>query len=634
MPISDAELSRRSEENSRIYPDFPLSNPGTDSFSSPFGHAVSVVRRPTLRIRRESVFHIPLRLLILKRGWFSDAVECELRVANLQDSPEYEALSYVWGDRKDLVEIKCCSRTFSIGRNLHSALKHLRIENVDRVLWVDAICINQADRLERAEQVTFMGRIYGAARRALVWLGEPGQEINAFDTIIDLSETMPERKSRSSTESNTLQTLNAGAEIDSYKKALNPLRFHHLLLFFSRSWFERVWVIQEISRAKKVVMVCGKKVLSWEKFSKVVLSFSDAISYLMREYGRGESFQGVVALDNLPAMDKLKRNNENMSLFAILCIASVFKSTDERDKLFALLNLGNRTSIRIQPDYTLDFFYLFRRHVIYELEERHRLDYLARPPVRRTSWPSWVPDWTEPSRSSYFYTAMNHEFRAAGDTQPDLEILDDKKILSIRGKIIDSVDVLVEPMDRSWKSQLEIDTDGPQAQQLLQWLEECMACVPLELELVREYPRNSALDALLRTFACTGVRGIPRQGQFFASFSHDDATEMKRTLIRLNEARKADGNILPPLIALASQLYPGIADRQFFKTKEKRLGWVSKRALRGDVVCVLLGGAVPFVLRRGVGDQWQMIGECYIDGLMRGEAIRMQNVDVRTFRIH
>ena len=154
MSISDAELTWRRAENAKIYLRFPLSDPSADGLSSPFENAVALVRRPTAKLRNEGVDRVPLRLLILKKGW--DTVECELKVDNLHGSPDYKALSYVWGDPKDLVEIRCCGQAFSIGSNLHSALKRLRSSTVDRILWVDAICINQADKQERAEQVAFM----------------------------------------------------------------------------------------------------------------------------------------------------------------------------------------------------------------------------------------------------------------------------------------------------------------------------------------------------------------------------------------------------------------------------------------------------------------------------------------------
>jgi hypothetical protein len=627
------------QANARIYPEVPLSHRSLERQASTIGHALAAIRQRTTGpiLKHHNVLCTPLRLLVLKRGFAADPLECELRVADLQDFPVYDALSYVWGDHQNLVIIKCCARPFAIRQNLYSALNHLRSRDEDRILWVDAICIDQQDLQERGEQVSFMGRIYAAARRVLVWLGEPLQEDStAFDTIITLKERIPERHLRSYARSHSSQI--SDGEIRSYE-VLNVLRFRHLLRFFSRPWFERVWVIQEVARARQAEVICGGRSIHWDDFAKVVLSFNDAFSYLVTNYGTGESLRGVVAVENLLAMNSLRQNNERMSLFAILCIASTFKSTDPSDKLFALLSLGDRSNLGIQPDYTSHYFDVFRRHVIYELTEGHRLHYLARPPIRwRPEWPSWIPDWTEKSRSSYFYTAMNHGFQAAADTQPMLTVSQDESILSISGKVIDSIASLVAPLDRSWVTQLDGSPDGTQSAELLQWLEECMTCVPLELGLVQDYA-NSALDPFLRTFACTGVHGNPTRGTS-ARRSRNDTAELRRTLIKVAAAKRSISNlaraqddVLTPLTALASMLYPAIADRQFFKTTGNRLGWVSRRAQKGDVVCVLYGGDVPFVLRHMEDENWRMIGECYVDGLMQGEAKQMKDGSDYTFHI-
>jgi hypothetical protein len=637
--MSTSDPDPLEQANARIYPEVPLNRHSLERQASAIEHALAAIRQRTAGsiLRRQNVLRTPLRLLILKRGLALDSLECELSVADLQEFPVYDALSYVWGDRQNLVTIKCGGRPFAIRQNLYSALNHLRSRDEDRILWVDAICIDQQDLQERGEQVGFMGRIYAAARRVLVWLGEPLQEDStAFDTIMTLKERIPERHLRSYTGSNSSQISNG--EIRSYE-VLNALRFRHLLRFFSRPWFERVWVIQEVARAKRAVVICGGRSIPWDDFAKVVLSFNDAFSYLVANYGTGESLRGVIAIENLLAMNSLRQNNERMSLFAILCIASTFKSTDPSDKLFALLSLGDRSNLGIQPDYTLHYFDVFRRHVIYELTERHRLHYLARPPIRwRPDWPSWIPDWTEKSRSSYFYTAMNHGFQAAADTKPMLTVSQDESILSISGKVIDSVSSLIAPLDRSWVTQLDVRTDGTQSAELLQWLEECMTCVPLELGLVQDYA-NSELDPFLRTFTCTGVHGSPRRGMS-ARRSHNDAADLRRTLIKIAAAKgsisdleNAQEGVLTPLTALASMLYPAIADRQFFKTTGNRHGWVSRRAQKGDLVCVLYGGDVPFVLRQMEDGYWRMIGECYVDGLMQGEAMQMKDVPDHTFHI-
>jgi len=79
---------------------------------------------------------------------------------SLQDNPKYEALSYCWGDKSDPATIKLQDRPFEVGKNLYRALIRLRREQEARTLWIDAICINQKDILERAQQVELMGELY------------------------------------------------------------------------------------------------------------------------------------------------------------------------------------------------------------------------------------------------------------------------------------------------------------------------------------------------------------------------------------------------------------------------------------------------------------------------------------------
>jgi len=95
----------------------------------------------------------------------------------LSDAPPYEALSYVWGpfnspDDPDLIQLNDCG--FEVTTNLWRALYALRHETKDRVLWIDAICINQGDLEERSSQVQLMRDVYRKARSVVVWLGEEG----------------------------------------------------------------------------------------------------------------------------------------------------------------------------------------------------------------------------------------------------------------------------------------------------------------------------------------------------------------------------------------------------------------------------------------------------------------------------
>ncbi|PMD25594.1 HET-domain-containing protein, partial [Hyaloscypha hepaticicola] len=114
-----------------------------------------------------------IRLLQLESGSYSAPLKARLASSRLEDHC-YEALSYVWGE-PDLSEVLLVDdKEFKISKNLHTILLHLRyLERIRcvRTLWIDAICINQEDVIEKGQQVGFMGRIYEEADDVLCWLG-------------------------------------------------------------------------------------------------------------------------------------------------------------------------------------------------------------------------------------------------------------------------------------------------------------------------------------------------------------------------------------------------------------------------------------------------------------------------------
>ena len=105
-------------------------------------------------------------------GGFDDGIECSLHLASLDETNAFTALSYVWGDPSICKPIIVNGSVASVTVNLEAALRRLRQEENPQVLWVDAICINQANLDEKAAQIPFMSRIYSTAGRVVAWLGE------------------------------------------------------------------------------------------------------------------------------------------------------------------------------------------------------------------------------------------------------------------------------------------------------------------------------------------------------------------------------------------------------------------------------------------------------------------------------
>lgn len=111
--------------------------------------------------------------MILQPSAFDDLIKFNLTTVTLFIAPPYEALSYAWGGAKPpflesgIIE----GSILPISSALSTALRHLRKSSEERLLWIDAICINQNDEKERSAQVNFMGEIYACAKRVVVWIG-------------------------------------------------------------------------------------------------------------------------------------------------------------------------------------------------------------------------------------------------------------------------------------------------------------------------------------------------------------------------------------------------------------------------------------------------------------------------------
>jgi hypothetical protein len=164
-----------------------------------------------------------IRLLRLKPDEDENApVQCELFNYSLQKSTKgthlYEALSYVWGKLKETLPIRVDGVEFPVTVKLHEALLCLRDRAIERIIWVDAVCINQNDGPEKTHQIGLMPKIYGQANRVIIWLGEAADD---SDLAVEEIRIAGSKKSTISS-SETIQQA--------------------IVALLERTWFQRIWV--------------------------------------------------------------------------------------------------------------------------------------------------------------------------------------------------------------------------------------------------------------------------------------------------------------------------------------------------------------------------------------------------------
>jgi hypothetical protein len=201
----------------------------------------------------------PIRLAYLQPGNRDDLIKIKLKHVTFADKPKYESLSYTWGSASNVKAIDINGTSVSVRRNLDRALRHFRRKDQERVLWIDAVCINQADDAEKSWQVKLMADIYRRAQHVLVWLG-----------IVDGIETRPKSSSKRSSFRLTGRESRTQENKTQEEKDREDAEYHRLLCL--KTYWTRVWIVQEVGAATDLE-------LHWDlrpKNSKKLISKSES----------------------------------------------------------------------------------------------------------------------------------------------------------------------------------------------------------------------------------------------------------------------------------------------------------------------------------------------------------------------
>ncbi|KAH8894566.1 HET-domain-containing protein [Thozetella sp. PMI_491] len=282
------------------------------------------------------------RLIRLLRGEGSD-IDCELFSTYLESCEEdppykndipYEALSYTWGSITNTDNIIINGRELSVTLNLYIALQYLRSHDQDRILWIDAICINQTNIEERGHQVRHMGKIYKQAERVIFWLGQGTYETNAvLDSLRQLQEestkhTCKDWKSNDERWIELWNTVQQGFREKDYH--LLQKQCEGLESLLSRSWFRRVWILQEVAHAKTATVCCGTRSVSARFFS---------LAPLLLDVTPDSHCQAV--LDIMPGPTRMESWwSRSQDLFTLIEYFGGSQAYDERDLIYALLGIS------------------------------------------------------------------------------------------------------------------------------------------------------------------------------------------------------------------------------------------------------------------------------------------------------
>ncbi|KAJ4130318.1 hypothetical protein NW768_007301 [Fusarium equiseti] len=285
------------------------------------------------------------RLIQLHQGT-QPPMRCSLFQAYLDEEESmmpYESLSYVWGNQNTPCEIMVNKKVLSITISLYDALCHLRQPHEDRILWVDALCIDQSNIKERSHQVNHMGEIYRKSENVIVWLGYLSGNAADLKTAVDHfalqlpSEAFRKWPCDDQRWRDQWQRAQKSLGMTDNNKLLDGLE-----IFMSNPWFTRVWVLQEVANAKRAVVECNLGKIPAKLFALLPHIIGSPVS---------EQCQAVLEIMPGP-LRTTSWWSQDRNLCTLLCKFKGSEAADPRDRVYALLGMASDVEISaIEADY-------------------------------------------------------------------------------------------------------------------------------------------------------------------------------------------------------------------------------------------------------------------------------------------
>ncbi|KAI1079341.1 heterokaryon incompatibility protein-domain-containing protein [Whalleya microplaca] len=512
---------------------------------------------------------------------------------NARLPPEYEALSYAWGQvtseepvyvvpegQEPLEQASILEQSISIRSNLAIALRHLRYTDQIRTLWIDAICINQSDWPERDLQIKRMGKIYSRSTAAIIWLGQTStSSALALEKLNQLGLQVEHTVDRWYPSPDATEPTLGDPRV--------PLPFdeetwdaiHDLL---SRGWFERVWVQQEARLACHAKVQCGFDTMPWNIFRRAIITLREKASLPNRVVG---------IMDNAREVCRSRYLND---FFWLMVMSRKQKCAEPRDKVYGILSLcPPKLAQRIKPQNNKSTVDVYKEAFLACSAISCRLDLLSHINDGTASWesPSWVPDWPQGVDD---FLQVNFFSTAGGISKASYELAT-PDTLRVRGVPVGEV----HRVERAVQGESDRVFDiwrHPDALGVEEW-------------------SGSRYEHLLDAFLDLVLVGCTRE-RYPTNLSYPSWLELKGKYLKDLANDTVSLGMLPEI--RTSRL----RNLSFVITIQGLLGLAPTNTAPGDLICVFLGCHMPMILRPvSSGNGFRIVGPCLVHGIMDGEAI-------------
>lgn len=269
-----------------------------------------------------------IRLVQIHAELFRGDISCTLQhyESDTRTCPDYVALSYVWGDSTPTQTIYINGLVYRVHQSLWEFLSHSRTKkNAERTwFWTDLLCIDQAHHSERNEQISRMGDIYAQAAYVTSWLGNHGETVEALRVLVEISEEIDTECAPKFPWSSS--------QSEQIHKACDQLGFRE-------SYWERVWILQEVACAKLCIVASGDISV---KFGDLLRKMETA---MMRSVRCDSSSDRDRRMERIKALVDLRtsiQQGKTIKILELIENTSFCRATRSQDRIYGLLGLASR----------------------------------------------------------------------------------------------------------------------------------------------------------------------------------------------------------------------------------------------------------------------------------------------------
>ncbi|KAF8850570.1 hypothetical protein BDZ45DRAFT_696624 [Acephala macrosclerotiorum] len=570
------------------------------------------------------------RLLELLPGNDDEQITCLLAEAPIDDPPRYSALSYTWGTTPRTKTVLVNDQNFLVTNNLWVALWHLRLPDRKRIIWIDAICIDQSNIEERSRVVLRMKDIYERADEIIAWLGPEGSEgtlaLSCIERVFDHYNRLFDRLgSQEATFQHMLVHRSwtgeseKGGPLVLQKQPLNQTSARAAWLTIEkllqgRTWFRRVWIVQEGTvPVRTTFYLCRQSLRADALYLVFRLLESIPPNTFPNDIVKTVFTPHIAALTTFAQKRFELRRSDKGKNFALLDVLSTLRNHsagDPHDKVYSALGFATDMNLPIEVDYKKPFSEMLLDVAVSFLHETsHNLRFLGHAGLLGTDHmpATWIPDWLH----SNLLTPFPKEAYRPGSE--DAEILFDACAInhpvwkeaeyaglrpSVEGHTLKAQGILVDFVRTASVSAGSLhDLDSIENI----WYIENMhkPYTPTGETLEEAYLRTLVADLKMKD-----GKVVERGGSMYWR-------------------NRTDSPPPPDHTDIQHMLQQICISRRFISTlKHRYIGLAPLYVEPGDAIFMLKGGEMLYLARPTLAGTYHFVGEAYVHGKMDGQVMQ------------